>query len=367
MNNQESNRMTISEDVDERTRHEIYYPPFAAAVRAGVGSFMCSYNKINGKYSCENPETLKHDLKEVLNFTDGWVMSDWGATHSMSINEGLDQEMAGTIKPWMKKKLAAAVADGTVTMATLDETARRVLTPLFAVGEFDNPVSATGSITANVTSTLHNAIARNLSIASTVLLKNANGTLPINLDTGGRAGGAVRRIASLAKQPMLPLLRRVVAPDMLMGLTPFRFARYSQPHRVAGPTSWVSTGTTSGATCSFENGTDYYQLRAVDRSVVCCRVLPYVPQNPTVRSSVSAPKKRRVGSKQVTPAAKLMPTSLPVPRSHRVLSLLITWNLTVPPPLRRRALQTSLLSLARHRAAKAMTAKTWRSTMAPMS
>ena len=195
--------MTISEDVDERTRHEMYYPPFAAAVRAGVGSFMCSYNKINGKYSCENPETLKHDLKEVLNFTDGWVMSDWGATHSMSINEGLDQEMAGTIKPWMKGKLAAAVADGTVTMATLDETARRVLTPLFAVGEFDNPVSATGSITANVTSTLHNAIARNLSIASTVLLKNANGTLPINLDTGGRAGGAVRRIAVSSTLPVL--------------------------------------------------------------------------------------------------------------------------------------------------------------------
>ena len=72
--------------VDERTRFEIYYPPFAGAVKAGLGSIMCSYNRINGVYSCENNSTLATDLKERLGF-EGWVMSDWGATHSMSIHQ----------------------------------------------------------------------------------------------------------------------------------------------------------------------------------------------------------------------------------------------------------------------------------------
>ena len=55
---------------------------------------MCSYNRIRRIWSCENPETLQRDLKERLGF-EGWVMSDWGATHSTSINAGLDQEMPG--------------------------------------------------------------------------------------------------------------------------------------------------------------------------------------------------------------------------------------------------------------------------------
>merc|ERR1712176_1503242 len=92
LNNQETSRTSVSEEADERTRFEMYYPPFQGAIDANVGSFMCSYNKINGRYSCENPDTLKHDLKETMGFK-GYVMSDWGATHSTSIMEGLDMEM----------------------------------------------------------------------------------------------------------------------------------------------------------------------------------------------------------------------------------------------------------------------------------
>ena len=61
---------------------------------AQVGSVMCSYNKINGNWSCENPVTLQGDLKQTLGF-EGFVMSDWGATHSTSITQGLDIEMPG--------------------------------------------------------------------------------------------------------------------------------------------------------------------------------------------------------------------------------------------------------------------------------
>ena len=73
---QETYRTVVSAEVDERTRMEIYHPPFAAAVAAGVGSIMCGYNRINGIYTCENPETL-HDHLRVRGGFDGFVMSDW--------------------------------------------------------------------------------------------------------------------------------------------------------------------------------------------------------------------------------------------------------------------------------------------------
>ena len=75
-NNQETNRGAVDEIVDERTRFEMYYPPFASASKAGLGSIMCSYNKIDaggqpgGTWSCENPITLGN-LKKDLGFT-GW-------------------------------------------------------------------------------------------------------------------------------------------------------------------------------------------------------------------------------------------------------------------------------------------------------
>jgi beta-glucosidase len=244
MNSQETNRMSISEDVDERTRFEIYYPPFEAAIAAGVGSFMCSYNKINSLWSCENPVTLQHELKEVLGF-QGWVMSDWGATHSTSMNAGLDQQMPGTdpLNQWMHSKLAAQVADGTVTMARLDETALRILTPLFAVGEFDHPVSASGSIDANVTSDAHNAVARQLSAASHVLLKNVGGVLPL--------GASVKRIAVIGK-----------AADAAVVSAGGGSGHVNGPY-VISPLHGIrvrANRNASAGACSLEAGTDYYQL-----------------------------------------------------------------------------------------------------------
>ena len=75
-NNQETDRSGGNEVVDERTRWEIYYPPFLGAIKAEVGSIMCSYNRVNGNYSCGNSETLNTDLKQRAGF-EGWVMSDW--------------------------------------------------------------------------------------------------------------------------------------------------------------------------------------------------------------------------------------------------------------------------------------------------
>ncbi|HTV58035.1 MAG TPA: glycoside hydrolase family 3 C-terminal domain-containing protein [Verrucomicrobiae bacterium] len=83
--------------VDQQTLHEVYAAPFAQAVKAGVASIMCSYNRINGLFSCGNPDTLKTILRGELGFK-GFVTSDWGGVHSASfINDGLDMEMPGKL------------------------------------------------------------------------------------------------------------------------------------------------------------------------------------------------------------------------------------------------------------------------------
>jgi beta-glucosidase len=82
-------------EVGQQPLHEIYAAPFADAVKAGVASIMCSYNKVNGAFACGNPETLQTLLKQEIGFS-GFVVSDWGANHAPTfINDGLDLEMAG--------------------------------------------------------------------------------------------------------------------------------------------------------------------------------------------------------------------------------------------------------------------------------
>jgi beta-glucosidase len=86
-------RTTISSNIDDRTMHELYLWPFADAIYANVASVMCSYNKLNGTWACENDKILKGLLKDELEFK-GYVMSDWNAQHSTveSANAGLDSK-----------------------------------------------------------------------------------------------------------------------------------------------------------------------------------------------------------------------------------------------------------------------------------
>lgn len=192
VNNQETDRSGGNEVVDERTRWEMYYPPFLGAIKAEVGSVMCSYNRINGIYSCSNNETLAVDFKARAGF-EGWVMSDWGATHNMTINEGLDQEMPGG--RYMGKTLEAAVQAGQVSTAKVDDSVSRILTQMYKFGVFDHMDQWNGTAHSNdVTGTAHSTVARNVSAAATVLLKNA-GVLPI------KAGSKVVLIGSDATNP----------------------------------------------------------------------------------------------------------------------------------------------------------------------
>jgi beta-glucosidase len=175
-NEQETNRNSYSVTVDDRTQHEIYWAPFRGAMQAGVGAFMCAYNRIGGTYACENATTQNTLLKSQLGFP-GWIMSDWGATHSTvaSANNGLDMEMSGST--YFGTALTTAVNNGTVSQARLNDMVRRILISMFAAGLFDrNP---TGSRTANVRTTAHTQFARDASAQSLVLLRNNNNILPL--------------------------------------------------------------------------------------------------------------------------------------------------------------------------------------------
>ncbi|WP_344065974.1 beta-glucosidase [Microbacterium pumilum] len=181
---QENNRLIGGNAVvDERTLQEIYTRPFAMGVEDGhAGSAMCSFNKINGIYACENDELLNTILKEQLDF-QGWVMSDYGATHSTgpAINGGLDQEMPGNFNPAetpgtsrFGQALIDAINSGEVPIARVDDAVTRILRPMFALGLFDTP-----PVIAPLPEAEHGAEARKIAESSMVLLKNDAATLPL--------------------------------------------------------------------------------------------------------------------------------------------------------------------------------------------
>jgi beta-glucosidase len=189
-NEQETNRSDVDSRIDERTLHEIYYAPFEAAVNAGVGAVMCSYNRFNGAYACENPTALA-DLKVGMGFT-GFVMSDWGATHSTveAANSGLDMEMpAGD---FFGSPLGSAIGEGRVSQARLDDMVTRILGTLVRVGVLDDPPS--GNPSAIVTSPEHDALAKEAATSGITLLRNNGAALPLDANVKsiaviGSAGG----------------------------------------------------------------------------------------------------------------------------------------------------------------------------------
>ncbi|KAK4242911.1 putative beta-glucosidase A [Achaetomium macrosporum] len=210
LNEQEHYRGSVDVRIDDRTMHELYLWPFADAVRAGVGSVMCSYNRINGTYACENEWTTNYLLKNELGF-QGFVMSDWGAQHTTlgSALGGLDMAMPGDGGPppyrsWWGGALSEAVLRGDVPQWRLDDMAVRIMAAHFKVHAGSNytsrpdinfsawtnqtvgylhPSSNTSLATVNefvnVQST-HAALIREIGAKSIVLLKNAHSLLPLH-------------------------------------------------------------------------------------------------------------------------------------------------------------------------------------------
>ncbi len=174
LNTQEENRFEADAQLDERTLQEIYTPAFAAAVKDGqVGSVMGAFNKVNGIYSCEHPHLLTDILKQQVGF-QGWVMSDYESTHSTveAANAGLDQEMPNEI--FFSDRLMEAMQTGQVSVTTLDDKVHRILRTMFALGLFDRPVQITPLPVQE-----HGRLAREITSKGIVLLKNADGLLPL--------------------------------------------------------------------------------------------------------------------------------------------------------------------------------------------
>ncbi|KIK00093.1 glycoside hydrolase family 3 protein [Laccaria amethystina LaAM-08-1] len=193
-NEQEHFRTQESSDVDDRTQHEIYAYPFLRSVMAGVTSMMCSYNLINGTYACENDKMLNDIVKREFGF-QGFIMSDWAATHStISVMTGLDMTMPGDITfdsgtSYFGQNLTAYIQNGTIPESRLDDMVTRILAawyflhqdaPSYPPTNFnaflpdDEPTNEHIDVQDD-----HHWLGRELGAASTVLLKNVGGALPL--------------------------------------------------------------------------------------------------------------------------------------------------------------------------------------------
>src|SRR6478609_6081228 len=181
-NDHETNRTTENAIVADRALHELYLLPFEMAVRDGkVASVMCSYNRVNGAYMCENPALLTDVLRKQWGF-DGYVQSDFFATHSTapSLVAGMDHEMPGValgpLQPWFSAaRLQAALDKHEITQATIDTALARRYRQMFRLGIFDRPVATTPVDVARDA-----AIARSIGEQAAVLLKNDGGLLPLD-------------------------------------------------------------------------------------------------------------------------------------------------------------------------------------------
>ncbi len=209
-NNQESDRMRVDAQIDERTLREIYLASFERAIKASnPWTVMCSYNKINGAYSAENHWLLTEVLRDQWGW-DGLVMSDWGAVHDrpVAVAAGLDLEMPGT-RGRSIALVVNAVRDGSLDESLVDIAARRVLALIAKSGATADAANAPAGLTADaVTGTTtpvdhaaHHALAREAAAAGAVLLRNepvGPGATPL-LPLAGPQGVAV--IGEFARTP----------------------------------------------------------------------------------------------------------------------------------------------------------------------
>lgn len=175
-NDQEFERMTINANVPLRALFEIHLPAFEAAVNAGSWTVMSAYNRINGSYASENNFLQNTVLKDRFGFK-GFVVSDWGATHSVveAANGGLDLEMPSGLH--FGDQLIAAVNGGAVSQYVIDDKVRRILRAMHGIGL----MGAVGPLPLPAPKGPGSHDELNLKIAqeSLVLLKNENKALPL--------------------------------------------------------------------------------------------------------------------------------------------------------------------------------------------
>ena len=178
INDQETDRNAGNSVLDHSAARVSDLLAFQLAIeRADPGSIMCSYNRVDSVYACENSWLLTEVLRSDWGFR-GYVMSDWGATHSTvaAAKAGLDQDSGFPFdkEPYFGRPLRDALDHGAVPAARLDLMAHRILRALFAQGVFERPVSE-----QPIDYAAHAAVTRAGAEAGAVLLKNEHGLLPL--------------------------------------------------------------------------------------------------------------------------------------------------------------------------------------------
>ncbi len=180
-------------DVSERALREIYFPPFKAAVEAGVGTFMSAFNDIDGTPASANSFTLSTVLREEWKF-DGIMVSDYTSVlellkHGVAADEaeaarkavaaGVDMEMVSRL---YARHLPALVKQGALPVSVVDEAVRRILRIKVRAGLIENPYVNPARETTSLLTADSRALARRAAARSMVLLRNEGGVLPLRKD-----------------------------------------------------------------------------------------------------------------------------------------------------------------------------------------
>jgi beta-glucosidase len=176
LNDQESGRNAVNVNIDKRSMRESDLLAFEIALReTNIAAVMCSYNRINGDFACENKYLLDDLLKQDWKFK-GFVVSDWQGAHSTAkaSSAGLDHEEPGEI--FFGPSLKKAVEAGQVPMAELNDHVQRILRSMFMTGVVDDPpqksvVDVVGGF----------EVAQKIEEQSAVLLKNQRSQLPLDV------------------------------------------------------------------------------------------------------------------------------------------------------------------------------------------
>jgi beta-glucosidase len=245
LNDQETGRNTLDAVLNKRAMQETDLLAFQIAIgMAKPAGVMCSYNRVNGDYACENDYTLNEVLKKDWGFK-GFVLSDWGGTHSTvkAAMAGLDMEQPGD--KYFGEPLKQAVMDGKVPQARLDDMVHRIVREMFANGVIDHP-----PVRRVVDPFKGRDDAKKIEEESIVLLKDEGGILPL---TAG-AGKTIAIIGGHADESVLSGggSAQVDAPGGTAG-----GSKWGEPvYFPSSPMRYVKEQAGDGATIRFDAGTD---------------------------------------------------------------------------------------------------------------
>lgn len=205
LNDQGEYTEAVSSNIDDKTMHELYLWPFQDAVLAGSASIMCSYQRINNSYGCQNSKTLNGLLKTELGFQGmcessvdsrgicinerlGYVMTDWGAQHAgiEGALAGLDMVMPSTTM-W-GDNLTIAINNGSMNASRLDDMATRIMATWYQLNQDDGIPSPGIGMPSDITAPHQKVIGKSAdskdvllqgAIEGHVLLKNTDNALPL--------------------------------------------------------------------------------------------------------------------------------------------------------------------------------------------